>query len=408
VICPLCGNDQPIAPECARCGVIFERMHTLGRPRVVRPAPELAPILESPTPAARVQETLRKVLSTRPATLKHRHVFFVQLGRMLQSGVPLDESLQRIGDVVGRSVMHRAAVAMAADVRQGLTLSAAMTEQGAVFDEVERAVVAAAEHVGDLPRAANRLAKRVEEARGTSKILLRATAYPVFLVTMSLLLDPLPVLVLQGFGAYMAALALPLLVWLTLLATGLVLIPHLLARPVVRSHVLDTLGALPLIHILLRNRRYALAFDVLAQALEAGLPLARCIELACRAPGEAQMVTAGQMVAMTVDKGATLAAASLGLPGLDSASRATIAAGERTGHLPETFEELAKERQQAWQGQLKLAAAAFGVAMTLGSAAWVAYSLIQQVQSGVTNSLNGLPKQDLRDLQRALGPELFK
>ena len=406
MICPLCGNDQPIARECARCGVIFERMHTLGRPRVVKPLPP--PLPPPAPPVLQVQQALRKVLATRPAPLRHRQVFFVQLGRMLQSGVPLDEALMRIGDVVGRSAMNRAALAMADDVRAGLTLSAAMDNQAAIFDEVERAVVAAAEHTGDLPRAANRLAKRVEEARGTAIILLRAAGYPVFLVTMSLLLDPLPALVVSGVGAYVDALWLPLLVWLALLATGLGVVPHLLARPTVRSRLLDALAAMPLLNVLLRNRRYALTFDVLAQALEAGLPLPRCLELGCRAPGEEQMLVAGRMVALAVEKGATLADASLGLPGLDSASRATIAAGERTGHLPETFEELAKERQQAWQGQLKLAASAFGIAMTLGSAAWVGYSLIHQVQSGMTSSLQGLPKADLRDLQRALGPELFK
>ncbi len=406
MICPLCGNDQPIAPECARCGVIFERMHTLGRPRLVKPEPP-PPEPKAP-PAVQVQQALRKAMATRPALLRHRHIFFVQLGRMLHSGVPLDEALGRIGDVVGRSAMGRATRAMAADVKIGVSLSAAMEREATVFDEVERAVVSAAEHTGDLPRAANRLASRVEEARRTSRILLGAAAYPVFIVTMSILSEPLPALVLSGFSAFLDAVWLPLTIWLAILLTGLVIVPQLLARPAVRSLLLDTLGRLPLLPILLRNRRYALAFDVLAQALEAGLPLARCLELSCRATGEERMVTAGRVVALAVDKGASLADASLGLPGLDGASRATIAAGERTGHLPETFAELAKERAQHWQTQLKIAASAFGLVLTLGSAAWVGYSLVRQVQQGVAGPLSGLPKADLRELERALGPELFK
>lgn len=406
MICPLCGNDQPIAPECARCGVIFERMHTLGRPRVVRPA--TPPPLPTTPPAVQVEQVLRKAIATRPAPLRHRQVFFVQLGRMLHSGVPLDEALNRIGDVVGRSAMNRAARAMAADVTSGLSLSAAMDKQAAIFDEVERAVVAAAEHTGDLPRAANRLASRVEEARRTSRILLGAAAYPIFIVTMSILTQPLPTLVLSGAGAFLDAVWLSAVIWLAILFTLLGIVPHLLARPAVRSRLLDGLGALPLLNILLRNRRYALAFDVLAQALEAGLPLARCLEMGCRAPGEERMVVAGRMMALAVDKGATLADASLGLPGLDSASRATIAAGERTGHLPETFAELAKERAEAWKLQLKLAASAFGLLLTLGSALWVGWSLVQQVQQGVASPLNGLPEADLRELKQVLGPELFK
>ncbi len=408
MICPLCGNDQPIAPECARCGVIFERMHTLGRPRVVRPEP---PVLQ-PTPpapvAAQVQQVLRQALTSRPAPLRHRQVFFVQLGRMLHSGVPLDEALARIGDVVGRSAMERAARRMALDITNGMTLSGAMEQHRGIFDEVERAVIAAAEHTGELARAANRLAARVEEAKRTSRILLGAAAYPVFIVTMSVLSQPLPALVLSGFPAYFDAVSLPALSWFSLLGVGFGLVPQLLARPAIRSGLLNFLGALPLLHTLLRNRRFALTFDVLAQSLEAGLPLARCIELACRAPGEEQMVVAGRIMALAIDKGATLADSSLGLPGLDSASRATIAAGERTGHLPETFAELAAERAQAWQTQLKIAAAAFGLILTLGSAAWVGLSLVQQVQQGVSGSMNGLPASDLRDLQRALGPDLFK
>ncbi len=406
MICPLCGNDQPIAPECARCGVIFERMHTLGRPRVVKPPPP--PLEPAAPPVQQVQQVLRQAIHQRPAPLRHRQVFFVQLGRMLQSGVPLDEALTRIGDVVGRAAMGRCARAMAADVTSGLALSAAMEKQPAIFDEVERAVVTAAEHTGDLPRAATRLANRVEEARRTSRVLLGATAYPVFIVTMSIVMEPLPVLVLSGFSAFVAAVWLPATIWLALLVTGLFLLPNFLARPAVRARLLDTLAALPLLNILLRNRRYALAFDVLAQALDAGLPLARCLELGCRASGEEQMLVAGRMVALAVDKGATLADAAVGLPGLDSASRATIAAGERTGHLPETFAELATERAAAWQTQLKLAASAFGLLMTLSSAAWVGWSLIQQVQKGVAGPLNGLPKSDLRELEKVLGPEMLK
>ncbi len=407
MICPMCGNEQPIAPECARCGVIFERMHTLGRLRVVQPPlPSIAQPVEPP--GAQVQQVLRQAIALRPAPLRHRQVFFVQLGRMLQSGVPLDEALTRIADVVGPSVLGRAAQTMAADVVTGLSLSAAMDRHPAIFDEVERAVVTAAEHTGDLPRAANRLAARVDEARRTSRVLLGATAYPVFVVTMSILMQPLPVLVLSGFSAFLAEVWLPAAIWLALLVAGLVVVPHLLARPAVRTRLLDVLGALPLLRILLHNRRYALAFEVLAQALDAGLPLARCLELGCRASGEAQMVTAGHMFALAVDKGASLADASVGLPGLDSASRATIAAGERTGHLPETFAELAKERAEAWQTQLKLAASAFGLLLTLGSAAWVGWSLIQQVQQGVANPLHGLPKSDLRELEKVLGPEMLK
>ncbi len=408
MICPLCGNEQPIAPECARCGVIFERMHTLGRLRVVEPpAPPPLPMPVQP-PVVQVEQVLRRAIATRPAPLRHRQIFFVQLGRMLHSGVPLDEALTRIGDVVGRSAMNSAARAMAADVASGLSLSAAMDQQSAIFDEVERAVVAAAEHTGDLPRAANRLANRVEEARRTSRILLGATAYPIFIVTMSILTQPLPTLVLSGLNAFLDAVWLPAVIWLAILIIALGIVPHLLARPAVWSQLLDGLGSLPLLNILLRNRRYALAFDVLAQALEAGLPLARCLEMGCRAPGEERMIVAGRMMALAVDKGATLADAALGLPGLDSASRATIAAGERTGHLPETFADLAKERAQAWQVQLKMAASAFGLLLTLTSALWVGWSLIQQVQQGVTSPLAGLPKADVRELEKVLGPEMFK
>ena len=406
MICPLCGNEQPIAPECARCGVIFERMHTLGRQRPVLPTPPPPLPRERRTDA--LARSLRLALLRRPAPLRHRQVFFVQLARMLQSGVPLDEALNRIGDVIVGSVMARASRQMAADVALGLTLSAAMARQAAVFDEVERAVVAAAEHTGALPRAANRLATRVEEARAIARTLAGGALYPVLLITLSIVSEPLPILILNGFPAFLRAVWLPAALWLGVLFAALVVLPALLARPALRSRGLAALGRVPGLRVLLLNRRYALVFDVLAQTLEAGLPLARCLELAGRASGELQVLAAGREVARSLDAGATLAVATTGLPGLDSASRATIAAGERTGHLPETFAELAKERRQGWQLQLRIAATALGFLLTVSSALWVGYSLIRQVQAGLAQPALSLPEADLRELQRALGPNLLK
>ena len=411
MICPRCGNEQPVAPECGKCGVIFERMHTLGRLRPVKPLPPTVTLpVQSPVhPVGQAAfRTARALLVLRPATHKQRHIFFVQLGRMLQSGVPIDEALARIGDVVGRSPMERAARAMARDVQEGLSLSGAMDRQDAVFDEVERAVVAALEHTGDLPRAATRLAARVEEARIQAGILRGAVAYPAFLITTSILSGPVALAVTQGPGAYLAALAWPMTLWLLFLAFGLRILPAWLSRPHVRTGLLDVLAGLPLTGWMLVNRRYASLFDVLAQTLDAGILLPRALELASRATAETRMIEAGRLVALALEKGATLAAASDGLPGLDPASKATVAAGERTGHLPETFAELAKERQAAWQQQLRLAVRVLGAAMTLAAMLYVGWTVVAQMQQSAGNPLAGLPASDVRELERALGKDLFK
>lgn len=406
MICPLCGHEQEIARECSRCGVIFERMHTLGRPRPVVLTPPPIPDLKPLQRHQKILQYLHTFWLTRPPPTRHRQVFFVQLGRMLHSGVPMDEALGRIGDVVGHASMHRAVRAMAVDVTQGLSLSAAMERHPTIFDEVERAVVAALEHTGDLPRAASKLATRAEEARKRAGILRNAAAYPIFLVTVSILTEPLPTAVLSGMGAFLREILPPLTVWLLLLALAFLVLPSLLGRPQVRTAMLDALGRLPL--GLLVNRRYALLFDVLAQTLEAGLPLPRSLELATRSTGEPALQQTGRIVALAVEKGATLAVACEGLPGLDSASRATIAAGERTGHLPETFAELAKERQEAWAAQLKLMTRILAGLATVCAMLYVGWSLIQQVQNGAGNPLKGLPESDMRELQKVMGTEFLK
>ena len=123
-----------------------------------------------------------------------------------------------------------------------------------------------------------------------------------------------------------------------------------------------------------------------------------------------------QLTGAVVQSGGTLAGqtATWTLPTLavgQTASvtvEATVAAGERTGHLPETFAELAKERQAAWQQQLRLAVRVLGAAMTLAAMLYVGWTVVAQMQQSAGNPLAGLPASDVRELERALGKDLFK
>lgn len=152
--------------------------------------------------------------------------FVRQLAVMIQSGVPLGQSLGLIaGGMTSKSKRGMQAVvrAIRADVESGLKLSEAMRKHPRCFDNLFCNTLAAGENAGELDSALGRLATHIEKTLRIRQKVRKAMIYPSIVVlvaiavTVGMLLFVLPSFksIYSQFDA-----ELPLLTTLLLKASG--------------------------------------------------------------------------------------------------------------------------------------------------------------------------------------------
>lgn len=347
-----------------------------------------------------------------------RVLLLQQLGRMCAARMPILEALDELGPIVGPGPAGVAVARLRLDVAAGATLSAAMAGVPGVFDEVEVALVAAAEGTDRLGPTCLRLSERLVELQRLHGALRTSFGYPLFVAATACLTLPIPRLMTHG-GAQFAADVVGnfLLLGLVLLLAWVVL-PVVLARPRVRALLLQVGALLPGLRQVVLGRRFLHVFDALERALAAGLAPGPALALATRMTGEPHVAAAGQLaektLAMQADSpmqpgqvptknGATGLAAELGkLPDLDRQSQALLASAERTSTLSLALAEQAQARRETYQRHLRAAALAVRGGVSLLMAAIVAASVISRFRETTGDPLAMMPSADQEELRREL------
>jgi general secretion pathway protein F len=140
---------------------------------------------------------LRKKLSAKQLTL-----FTRQLATLVQVS-PMEESLRTIGRQAEKEQVRSILLSVHAGVVEGRRLSEAMTREAASFPPLYRAMVAAGESSGTLPRILDRLADLLERQAQVRSKVTSALAYPIILaivasfVVMALMIFVVPRVVEQ-------------------------------------------------------------------------------------------------------------------------------------------------------------------------------------------------------------------
>lgn len=218
VQCPRCAFEQPDAAECAGCGVIIAKW----RARTAAPAaPSAAAPLPIAAPVARRESARASRAAVRDLTLG--------LSRLLAAGVSLDEALGLLAASASGGL--RAALEGTRErVRSGSGLADAMSVWPGVFRPEDVLLVRVAEKTGDVAPALETLSHGIDASLALRRRLIAGLTYPALLLGSSILLGPIPKVLLQG-GSYLKEVAIPLL-WIGAAALGVVYgLPRLLRTP---------------------------------------------------------------------------------------------------------------------------------------------------------------------------------
>lgn len=334
-----------------------------------------------------------------------RVAIFVQLARMARTGVPLPEALELIGDIIGGPAKH-AAKRGAEALRRGQPLKGAAQSCG-LFDEVDVAMLAAGDRSGKLPELAQANAERHRHNAALSHELRSSLGYPLFVVTSSFLLMPAPLIFTESFGAFARAVLLNFGV-LAVVAAALALAARNWQQGRGKAQILAVVARLPILNRVATARRNTLFFEVMAQCAQAGIGLPEAVTLATAATAEIEHRRTAAEIVSKLSTG-SLACALAVFANTSIRIQATVAAGERSGHLPETFTELATDARQQLHDQLKFglavakAALVFAIAVSIG---WQVISQMKAITGDPFAQVPGSAGDELRrEIDRAL-PQL--
>ncbi len=133
--------------------------------------------------------TLKKVnlavhknkLSTQDLSL-----FTRQLATLLAAGIPVEESLQGVGEQSERDKTRQLIIGVRSKVMEGYSLAQAMAEYPYAFPELYRATVGAGEQTGRLDLVLEKLADYTENQQQTRQKIQQALIYPSLMVVVSI------------------------------------------------------------------------------------------------------------------------------------------------------------------------------------------------------------------------------
>ncbi len=387
-LCPKCGADVlAVDVECGRCGVILRKARR-NAPPVVDPPTGATPTARPLEPRPPSPGVVPLALPTTRPSLRARRDVLESLARLFEAGVPPSEALKTVAPMAAGS-LRRSLPKVAEALDEGGTLAVAFEQAPDLIDTSDRGLIRAAEAIGEVDGAFRELALVLVQRIELRARLLRAVAYPVFLLVTGVLLSPLPSVFLSG-RPYLSAL-IPALVWFVgLVGLGAALVT-VSAMPGVRA-VFWKLPWPATLYVRHVRNRFARS---LSAALGAGLGATDALGLSAGATTDRHAETEIGRISLGEPLSTSLHRAGLIAP----QERIVIVAAERSGRLPGALRELAVRGEESLARGLTTAMWLLNLTAT-GIAILMAVQSVLEGHRAVTLAVDGAVKE----LQRELPP----
>lgn len=117
-----------------------------------------------------------------------RVAFTLQLGQLLNAGLPLYECLKTLEEQYRDEKSHRIIASLADKIKSGISLSTAMAAHPKSFDTLYSSMVAAGEAAGALELVLDRLGSYLSRQQEIKKQIMTALLYPAVLGTFAFLI----------------------------------------------------------------------------------------------------------------------------------------------------------------------------------------------------------------------------
>ncbi len=124
-----------------------------------------------------------------PISLKDKAYFFHLLAVMIDSGMSMIESIETLANQQKNERLSRILDTIEYNLRQGISLSKAISRFPNVFKEKEIGVIKSGEAAGNLDQMLMKLAEDLDKANELQIKLVTASIYPIFVIVVMLLVS---------------------------------------------------------------------------------------------------------------------------------------------------------------------------------------------------------------------------
>jgi len=306
------------------------------------------------------------------ARLDELVAFSREFAVMIRAGIPLMEALQTMIEHMKPGTLREALEKVRDEVEGGTPLSEAMRRQPHVFPDLYVNLVQSAEASGSLDEVLKRAADYLSDALALQRRVKSAMMYPavVFIATL-FVMAYMVVFIMPKFSEMFKQMNVDLpittkaLVWLGDLGGRhklLVLLMPLFVLgglwgawqlPRVREPLSYWIARLPLVGDLTRKVVLTRTLSALQTLIATGVALPRALDLAAATSGDHRMRRTMATIRAEVEAGIPLATAMRETGLFPSLVVQLVAAGEKTGALPEMLGEVVAFYDDEVQQKLK-------------------------------------------------------
>jgi type IV pilus assembly protein PilC len=252
-------------------------------------------------------------------------VFTRQFSVMIDSGVPLVQSLQILAETQENKKFAAAIKGVTNDVESGNSLAQSMKSYPKIFDALYTNMVSAGEAGGILDTIFQRLAVYIEKAVKLKRAVQSAMVYPIAVIVIasgvitlilwkvvpaftelfeSMNVDlPLPTRVVIGASKFVGSYGILMAIGLGILIFGF---KAYYGTPKGRYTVDKTLLRLPIFGPLLRKIAVARFTRTMATLIASGVPILDCLEITAATSGNAIVEEAILSVKKAIEEGRTI------------------------------------------------------------------------------------------------------
>ena len=310
---------------------------------------------------------------SRKPTTREITVFMHQLCVLLESGVPMDESVDSLTDSAGHPLLNKQCVKMSASLRQGMSFPQALAASEIAVPSFLFSLINAGELTGHLAQALRDGLNQWQYELETRKKLIHSLTYPAILIVSGIvavllvfiIVVPKFVKILDKSSAEIPFLArlvlgsgkflnenLPLVI--VLLVVSVILTIFSVSNTKIRQRIWNFLGELPFLGQWVREADMGRWAAMLATLLENKVDLIYGLELAQRNVTLTSLKNQYYNIVKSVRGGASLSQSLMDGRAINSTGLNLIKVGEKSGKLPAMLRSLASLMDESVKNRMEL------------------------------------------------------
>jgi type IV pilus assembly protein PilC len=310
-----------------------------------------------------LKETKQKIKTSKKGKVKVDDlvVFSRQFTTLIESGISVVEALDILKDQIEKPYFKEVLGLILKDVKEGASLSSALSKHPKVFPEIYLSMVEAAEASGNLAEILNRVSVYLEKSNALRKKIISSLYYPVIIIFMATGITgflifkviptfkgifeilggnlPLPTQILISLSDMLRRSALLIIIFL---GAVLFLLRHFIRIPKGKRKYHQFLLKLPIIGELIKKIAIAKFSRTFSTLVRSGVSVVECLEIVGKTSGnkiiEDALVEAkksiqeGQPISVPLEKTGIFPPMVVKM----------ISVGERSGRLEEMLSKIAQ------------------------------------------------------------------